>query len=178
MRWGSVIRSTVALWVSLCPLFAVSQGSNANPLIVQTINEANLVTLSGNVHPLARPQFDQGPAPASMPLHRMMLVLKRSSSQESALIKTLDDQQDKSSAMYHRWMTPDEFGQQFGPSDYDLQTITTWLQVHGFQVSRVSKGRTIVEFDGTAGDVQSTFHTAIHSYLVNGEQHWANANDP
>lgn len=107
----------------------------------------------------------------------MLLVLKRSPQQESALQKLLDDQQDTNSPDYHHWLTPEQFGKQFGPTDADLQTITNWLQSHGFQVG-TTKGRTVLEFSGSASQVQEAFHTAIHKYLVNGEQHWANASDP
>jgi subtilase family serine protease len=107
----------------------------------------------------------------------MLLVLKRSAAQEAALRKLLDDQQDKASPNYHKWLTPETFGEQFGPTDIDMQTITSWLQSHGFQVGS-TKGRTVLEFSGTAGQVQEAFHTSIHKYLVNDEQHWANASDP
>ena len=56
--------------------------------------------------------------------------------------------------------------------------MTAWLQSQGFQVTQVSKGRTVIEFSGTAALVQQAFHTSIHSYLVNGEQHYANASNP
>ncbi len=36
----------------------------------------------------------------------------------------------------------------------------------------------MINFSGNAGQVQQAFHTAIHSYVVNGEQHWANSTDP
>ena len=65
----------------------------------------------------------------------MLLVLKRSQEQESALRKLLDDQQDKASPNYHKWLTPEQFGKQFGPSDGDLQTVTAWLQSRGFQIA-------------------------------------------
>ena len=111
-------------------------------------------------------------------MQRMLLVLKRSPEQESALRKLLDDQQDKASPNYRKWLTPEQFGKQFGPSDSDLQTVTAWLQSRGFQVAVLSKGRTVIEFSGSASQVQQAFHTAIHKYAVNGEEHWANASDP
>jgi len=147
------------------------------PLITQAIDESSLTTLKGNTHPLARPEFDLGTADGSLPMKRMLLVLKRSDEQERALRKVLDDQQDKHSASYHKWLTPEKFGRQFGPTDADMQTITTWLQSHGFEVGS-TKSRTVLEFSGTAAQVQETFHTTIHKYLVNGEQHWANSTDP
>ncbi len=147
------------------------------PLITEAVDESRLTTLKGNTHPLARAEFDLGTAESSLPMKRMLLVLKRSNEQESALRKLLDDQQDKHSPSYHKWLTPEKFGQQFGPTDADMQTITSWLQSYGFEVGS-TKGRTVLEFSGTAGQVQEAFHTTIHNYLVNGEQYWANSTDP
>ena len=154
-----------------------STTSAPTPLITQPINELQRTILKGNTHALARPQFDLGSAPASLPMDRMLLVLKRSPAQEAALLKLLDNQQTKSSASFHKWVTPEQFGKQFGPTDADMRTITAWLQSHGFQVG-TTKGRTVLEFSGTAGQVQEAFRTTIHKYIVNGEQHWANASDP
>ncbi len=161
------------------PSTAQQQAALASPtsLITQPINESQLTVLKGNTHPLARPQFDLGTAPATLPLQRMLLVMKRSPQQESALERLLSDQQDKSSPNYHKWLTPEEYGRQFGPSDADIRTITAWLQSHGFQVGS-TKGRTVLEFSGSASQVQEAFHTTIHKYVVNEEQHWANANNP
>ena len=162
----------------LLPVAAGAQSAATPSRIVETVNEANVVTLRGNTHPLARPQFDQGAAPANLPMPRILLVLQRSVAQEAALEQLLDAQQDKNSPSYHQWLTPDQFGQQFGPSDQDLQTIQLWLGLHGFQIGGVTRGRTVIEFSGTAGQVQQAFHTEIHKYVVNGQEHWANASDP
>jgi hypothetical protein len=153
------------------------QSGAPRPLITQPVDESQLTVLKGNTHPLARPQFDLGTAPATLPMPRMLLVLRRSPQQESALAKLLDAQQDKSSPSYHKWLTPEDYGKQFGPTDADLQTIAAWLQSHGFQVGS-TKGRTVLEFSGSASQVQEAFHTTIHKYIVNGEQHWANSTDP
>jgi subtilase family serine protease len=175
--------SVVTLAVLLLSSFSLAQQSSVAqqlqslPLITQPVDESRLTVLKGNTHVLARQQFDLGTAPATLPMQRMLLVLKRSPAQESALRKLLDDQQDKRTPNYHKWFTPEEFGKEFGPTDADLQTITSWLQSHGFQVG-TSKGRSVLEFSGSASQVQEAFHTAIHKYIVNGEQHWANASDP
>jgi Pro-kumamolisin, activation domain/Bacterial Ig-like domain (group 3) len=146
--------------------------------ITEAVDERNLLTLKGNVHPLARAEFDQGVVSDGLPLHRMLLLLQRSSAQEAALQKLLDDQQDKSSPNYHAWLTPTQFGQQFGPADADIQAVTSWLQSHGFNVANVSAGRTLIEFSGTATQVRSAFHTEIHNYMQQGQLHTANVSDP
>src|ERR1700752_2265054 len=171
------VLSALALLLA-APLIAAAQGNTARPRITDRVDNSRLTTLRGNTHPLARPEFDQGAAPPNLPMDRLLLVLKRSSEQESALQATLDQQHDKSSANYHRWLTPDEFGRQFGLADQDIQAVTSWLQSHGFQVTRVGRGRTAIEFSGTAAQVRDAFRTEIHSYLVLGAQHWANGSDP
>jgi subtilase family serine protease len=155
-----------------------AQGSGAAALVTQAVDEKNVVVLKGNVHPLARAEFDRGAAPLNLKMDRMLLVLKRSEEQEAALRKLLDDQQDKNSRSYRQWLTPEQFGQQFGPADSDIQKITAWLQGHGFHDVEVSHGRTTIEFSGNAAQVQAALGTSIHKYVVNGEEHWANANDP
>jgi hypothetical protein len=165
------------LSLSIVPVLTFAQESFIPPLIVQPLDETTRTVLKGNTHPLARQQFDQGAAPPSLPMERMLLVLKRAPEQESALRRLLDNQQAKASPSFHQWLTPEQYGRQFGPADNDLQTIIAWLESHGFQVG-ATRGRTVLEFSGTAGQVQEAFHTPIHSYVVNGKQHWANAGDP
>jgi hypothetical protein len=157
---------------------AEAQSSSVPARITQAVDESNLVVLKGNVHPLARAEFDQGAVSDGQPLHRMLLLLQRGADQEATLQKLLDDQQNKSSANYHAWLTPAQFGQQFGPADADIQTVTSWLQSHGFQIANVTAGRTLIEFSGSAAQVRSAFHTEMHKYLVNGETHMANSSDP
>ena len=152
--------------------------SAAQPRITQIVDEQKLVRLAGNTHPLAQAQYDRGAAPDSLPAQRMLLLLGRGPDQEAALGQLLEDQQTKSSPQYHQWLTPAEFGKQFGPADADIAAITSWLQSQGFQVARVGAGRTAIEFSGTAGQVRQAFHTEIHKFVVNGEEHWANASDP
>ncbi len=160
------------------PILASGQAKYTASRITERVDETKLTLLKGNIHPLARPDFDNGAASPALPMERMLLVLKRSPEQEVALRELLDEQQDQSSPNYHKWLTPEQFGRQFGPSDQDIQTITSWLESHGFRVAQVTKGRTVIEFSGTAAQVQEAFHTAIHKYVVNGEEHWANTNDP
>jgi Pro-kumamolisin, activation domain/Bacterial Ig-like domain (group 3) len=167
-------------------LLAASGAFAQNPApqsrITQAVDNANLTLLKGNVYALARPEFDRGVAPPSLPMERMTLVLRPSPEQAAALATLLDEQQDQSSPNYHKWLTPLQFGQQFGASEQDIQTITSWLQSQGFQVNHVANGRNVIEFSGTAGQVQQAFHTAIHKYSVptttGNEEHWANAADP
>ena len=155
-----------------------SQTPRVPARIMQSVNESNRVTLRGNVHRLARAEFDRGAVPESQPASHVALVLKRSDEQETSLRQLLDQQQDKSSPNYHKWLTPDQFGKQFGPADSDIQAVTDWLTSRGFSNIKVSPGRTRVEFDGNIGQIDSAFQTEIHHFFVNNKMHTANVSDP
>ena len=166
------------LWLCVSCGRLFSQTAPVAARVTSAVKDSQLTTLRLNTHPLARAEFEVGPASPGLLMERMLLVLKRSPEQEHTLAGVLDQLQDKSSPYFHQWMTPEQFGQQFGVADSDIQAVTAWLTNHGFQVAEVSKGKTVIEFSGTAAQVQSAFHTSIHKYVVNGEEHWANSSDP
>jgi subtilase family serine protease len=173
----TAVAPAVALLLAV-PLLASAQGNPLRVRVTDRVDITRLTTLKGNTHALAQAKYDQGAAPPDLPMNRIMLLLKRSPEQESALQDLLVQQQLTSSASFHKWLTPDQFGQQFGPADADVQAVTSWLASFGFQSIKVSRGRNVVEFSGTASQVQSALHTSIHKYVVNGENHWANSSDP
>jgi subtilase family serine protease len=111
-------------------------------------------------------------------MQRMVLVLRPDPAQEAALEELLRAQQDPASPYYHQWLSPDSFGKRFGVSRNDLSRIVTWLASHGMQVDEVPASRRSIVFSGTAGQVNSTFHTSIQKYSVRGESHFANSTDP
>ena len=162
----------------LCGSASISQQPAPATRIVDPIDESRLVTLGGSVHPLATAANDRGAVSDNMPLERMHLVLKRSASQESALRQLIGEMHTPGSASYHKWLTPDDFGKQFGPADQDIAAVQAWLGGHGFNVVKVNPGKQTIEFSGNASQLSDAFHAQIHQYQVNGETHYANATDP
>jgi subtilase family serine protease len=146
--------------------------------VLDTVDDRNRTRLRGNVHPMARPEFDRGTVADAQPVTRILLLLQRSPEQEAALRQLMEEQQSKNSPNYRAWVTPDDFGKKFGPADADVQAVTDWLNSHGFQNIKVAKGKTVVEFSGNVGQVRNAFGTEIHKLNVKGEEHFANVSDP
>ena len=163
------------LWTAATFSFAQIQPQDR---IVQEIDHSQMTALQGNIHPLARAQYDQGSVSPGMQLEGMSLVFKLSASQQAALQELLQEQQDPSSPNYRKWLTPEQYGARFGMSQHDLDRVTAWLQSQGFTGIQVSRGRSSVFFNGTAAQVGAAFHTELHNYLVNGRMHFANATAP
>jgi pseudomonalisin len=149
----------------------------ANRVATQ-IDETRVTTLAGNVHPMARAEFDQGTVSEDTPLQHMVFQLKPSEAQQAALDALVEAQHDPQSPLYHQWLTPAQYGARFGVSQQDLARITGWLTGHGFAVEEVPTSNQLIIFSGTAGQVEDTFHTEIHHFLVDGVIHIANTQDP
>ncbi len=169
----------VVVWCFCIFCSALAFGQQAvRDRIVRPIDNHSLVQLKGTVHPRARSEFDQGPVSPALPLERMTLVFQPTADQHAALDQLLAEQQDRFSPNYHKWLTPEEYADQFGVSQHDLDLAAAWLRSQGFTVNQSARGRTWIAFSGSAAQVEAAFHTQIHNYLQNGKLHYAAASDP
>lgn len=150
----------------------------AQDRIATQIDKRQSVILRGHVNRNARPENDRGQVDPAFSLAAVTIHLKPSSSQQGALAQLLSGQQDPASPNYHKWLTPDQYADQFGVSQTDIDKITAWLESQGLTVTAVAPGRNRITLKGTAAQVQAAFGTQIHTYSVNGATHYANANDP
>src|SRR5580700_10728218 len=158
---------------------AQTAGGRAQALITQSVNDGTLVELAGNTRPEAKNAAnDRGRVDDATPMPHLMLQLRRPAAQEQALAMLLDQLHDPKSPNYHRWLTANDIGAQFGPAASDIATATNWLTQHGFTVNTVYPNGMAIDFSGTAGQVRSAFHTEIHNLSVNGAAHFANVTDP
>jgi len=145
--------------------------------VIGKVDISRRTLLRGHVPSVLRAAKDLGRLAPSTPAQHMVMVLKSSDAQEAALRRVLDEQQDRKTANYHQWVTPDQFGAHFGVHDADIAKVSAWLKSQGFNVEDVSKSKRVIHFSGTTGNLESAFHTEIHSYNLNGETHASNNSD-
>lgn len=81
----------------------------------------------------------------------------------SQLDELISQQSDKSSPQYHRWLTPQQFRAQFGPSASNLQTVASVLQGQGFRTTVTSQG---VIADAPQAVVEKTFGIQLTRHTV------------
>ena len=156
------------------PLHAQTQ---ARVMITQAVNNQQRVIVRGSQHPLARPEFELGEINPSTQLDRMLLVLTPPAERETELAAFLQSQHERNSPNFHHWLTPQEFGQKFGPAPQDIQTVSAWLRQQGFTVTSVAQSGRWIEFAGTSGQVERTFQTLMAQYQAAGQTHVANAQE-
>ncbi len=178
MTSSRTLQLSAVLSVCLFATAVFAQKVGPTVRITAPINTSQLVTLKGTVHPFANSQNDRGLAPQGMQLNRMHLILKRSPAQQTALLQLIQEQNTPGSPNYHKWLTPAQFAAQFGPSKQDITTVENWLSSQGFTVNKLEPGNQVLDISGNVAQLGSAFHTQIHKYMVNGQLHYANANNP
>jgi trimeric autotransporter adhesin len=181
IRFTALAVCLATLTLAAQPTLAQQAASVASPIpsrLTAPIDDATRVSLHGTIHPLARAANDRGLVPDSTPLKRMQIVLKKSDAQELAARQLIEDLHNPASPSFHKWLTPEQFGQKFGPSDADVATLSTWLSSKGFNVTKLNPGRQTLEFEGTAGQFRAAFQSEIHKYAIPGGTHFANNAEP
>ena len=174
---------SLAKFLRVCGLLAacsmVVASASAQKAVLRIGGEisAEQSVLKNSLHPMAQPQFDAGRLAADTRLNGITMVFNRSAAQEAALKQLIADQQNPASPRYRQWLTPDQFAAQFGMADADLSKAESWLEQQGFAIDSVARSKNAIHFSGTARQVEQAFSTDMHTYRINGTQHFAPSTD-
>jgi hypothetical protein len=177
LRSGRMVCAMLAIMSTTLAFSATAGSRSARSLVTQKIDNNARITLAHNVRPELNAKTDLGPVEDTMSV-QLHLVLQRSPEQQADLTTLIEHQHQASAAEFHKWLTPEQFGERFGASEQDVTRITDWLESRGFTVKSVNHGNSMIDFSGTAGAVREAFHTQLHSLEVNGKRVYANDRDP
>ncbi|MCU1327691.1 MAG: peptidase and in, kexin, sedolisin [Bryobacterales bacterium] len=163
-----------ALFIAVAAVaFAAPQNRITGP-----INGGRVRALTGGVRLSAQPRFARGAVDPGFELRDVTMVFQVSGDQRRELDLLLAEQQNPGSAQFHKWLTPEAFGEQFGLSAADQAQVVQWLGSQGLTVTATARARNWVRFSGTAERVSSALRTSFQRYNVSGEEHFANSSAP
>ena len=72
------------------------------------------------------------------------------------------------SSAFHRYLSPDAYTAQFGPSAAQAAAVTAWLTAEGLAQGHADGGRDYVSATGPVSRIQSAFGVQIDRYRVTG----------
>jgi subtilase family serine protease len=153
-------------WLAACALAAgaaSAQTQTPSPRIRSEVSMSDLTALKNSPRPSAV-RIDAGRMPADTRLTGITLVFNRTAAQQADLNALLAAQQNPASPLFHKWLTPEQFGARFGMAQADLDKVEQWLEQQGFTVDWVARGRDMIRFSGTANQVNLAFQTEMHYF--------------
>ena len=148
----SVLALIVSLNVSFGGLFAQAANSGRSTLAGSAPTWAN----SKNYQSAANPTIDVG--------FRVYLGWNNPSAVE-ALAQAVSDPKSPS---YGQYLTPQQFRQQFAPSQSQVGAVQSWLKSQGFSVEYTPMNNHYVSAEGTVAQAQAAFGTSFGVYSVGG----------
>ena len=122
-------------------------------------------TLTGNVPPWAKSaNFKAAANPSDSIGFRVYLGWSNPSAVE-AFAKAVSD---PGSASYGHYLTPQQFRQQFAPSQAQVNAVQNWLRSQGFSVVYTPMNNHYVSAEGTVAQATTAFGTSFGMYSVAG----------
>ena len=99
---------------------------------------------------------------------------------QQALTDLLAQLQDPASPNYHKYLTPAQFAERFGPTEKDYDTVIAFATSHGMKVTAKHPNRVILDVDGAVSDIEKTLHVTMLTYKhpVEMRQFYAPDTDP
>jgi len=71
---------------------------------------------------------------------------------------------DPTSPNYKHYLTPEEFKNQYGPTNETVDSVKNFLTGKGFDVQNVSPNNAFITVSGTTGQLEDTFGVTINNY--------------
>src|SRR5215469_3181215 len=165
------------VWIVVLIALGAPAAAADNQSRIANIDDSLRVKLAHSTHPFMQSATDLGRIDPNVRMERMLLILGPSDEVQPSLRSFLDTLHDKTSANYHQWLTPEKFGERFGPSQGDVAKVVAWLQKQGFDGVKAARGRGHIEFSGNTQLVEHAFQTEMHRFQLGSQTHLANISD-
>ena len=148
--------SRIAGVFAFVALISFSQITHGQPV-------AGFQTLGGHV-PAAIARLGLKPLHDLPETNSLRLAISLPLRNEAALDGLLNQIYDPASVNYHHYLTPEQFTEQFGPSEQDYNAVIAFARANGLAVTATWPNRTLVDVAGSAATIEKAFHVALHVY--------------
>ena len=83
---------------------------------------------------------------------------------QQALDNLLQQIYDPASSNYRHYLTPEQFTEQFGPTEEDYQAVITFMESKGLTVTYRHPNRVVLDVSGSVADIEKVFHVRMQVY--------------
>ena len=102
-----------------------------------------------------------GELPASQRLNLAIGLPLRNQTELDVFLQQL---YDPASPNYHRYLTPEQFTEKFGPTEEDYQKVIAFAQANGLTVTTTHGNRVLLDVSGSVADIEKALHLTMRLY--------------
>jgi len=99
--------------------------------------------------------------PGTTPMKLAIGLALRNQEQLTELIAQLSD---PSSPNYRHYLTPEQFTEQYGPTEQDYRALVQFARQNGLTVTRTHANRLVLDVSGASADVEKALHVKMLTY--------------
>jgi len=96
--------------------------------------------------------------------NRLSLAIGLPLRNQQALDELLRQIYDPASPNFRQYLTPEQFTEQFGPTEQDYQAVIDFTKANGLTVIGTHPNRVILDVSGSVADMERVFHVTMHTY--------------
>ncbi len=133
------------------------------------------IPINGQTVPLVQRAQLLGAANGAQQLNLSIGLRPRNQQELDNLLRNLNDPR---SSMYHHFLTPQEFADEFGPTPDQQQQVVGYLRSQGLTVTSVAPNGLLIDASATVAQAESTFQVNINNYQLGTHTFYANAGVP
>ncbi|HVB21630.1 MAG TPA: protease pro-enzyme activation domain-containing protein [Ktedonobacteraceae bacterium] len=97
---------------------------------------------------------------------------------QQELDNLLSEMYNPRSSLYHHFLTPQEFNDEFGPTPDQQQQVANYLHSQGLTINSISPNGLLIDASATVSQVEAAFRVAINNYQLGANTFYANATAP
>ncbi len=90
----------------------------------------------------------------------------------------LSDMYNPRSSLYHHFLTPQQFNDEFAPTFGEQQQVVDYLRSQGLTVQSISPNGLLIDASATISQAEAAFNVAINNYRLGANVFYANATAP
>ncbi|HVM46618.1 MAG TPA: S53 family peptidase [Candidatus Acidoferrum sp.] len=80
------------------------------------------------------------------------------------LTRFLQDLYTPDSPSFHKYLTPPQFTERFGPTEQDYQALLQFAQTNGLTVTATTSNRLLLDVKASVADIERAFHVTMRLY--------------
>jgi subtilase family serine protease len=83
---------------------------------------------------------------------------------QEALDSLLQQIYDPASPNYHHYLTPEQFTEQFGPTEQDYEAVKNFARTNGLAIAATYGNRLLLDVSGSVADIEKVFRVTMRVY--------------